>query len=118
MTIKQEGWPPRVFVAHSLKLLKEAEAYEAKLGRRCYIPGRDTPQVSGDEIIRVNRTEMEKRDEVHIIGDGVSLGTLVDIGMAMGMRKPIYIAQIVCRSWTSYLMDGKIGSYLIPEDKK
>jgi len=105
-----------IFIAHSLKLLLEAEDYEAGLGVPCYIPGRDTPQKSGDEIIRINRTEMEKCDEVHVIWDGVSLGTLVDIGMALGMHKPIYIADIVCRSWTSYLMDGKVGTYLIPEE--
>ena len=59
-----------------------------------------------------NKEEMKKCDEVHIIWDGVSQGTLVDLGMALGMDKPIKIVNIIPRSWGSYLQT-KIGKYLL-----
>ena len=100
-----------IFIAHSLKFQKEAEEYEKQLGEKCYIPGRDTKQDHGDNIIIRNRNAMELCSEVHVIWDGVSQGTLVDIGMAYGMHKPIKIVKIIPRSWGSYLQT-KIGQYL------
>ena len=100
-----------IFIAHSLKFTKEAIDYEKKEGLVCYVPGRDTPQDSGDNIIIKNKEEMRKCDEVHILWDAVSQGTLVDLGMAMGMDKKIKIIDIIPRSWGSYLQT-KIGNYL------
>lgn len=101
----------KVFIIHSLKFLKEAIEHENNIDIKCYIPGRDTPQDCGDNIIVKNREEMEKCKEVHVIWDGVSQGSLVDIGMAYGMKKPIKIIDIIARSWGTYLQT-KIGEYL------
>ena len=99
------------FIIHSLKLLKEAEALETdlKLGR-CYIPGRDTPQTHGEEILQRNYDAMVRCEgDVYVVWDGSSLGTVFDMGMAYALGKTIIPFRLVVRAnWPDFFR-SKLG---------
>ena len=99
-----------VFIIHSLKLEKEAMEHERSIKKTCYIPGRDTKQTHGDDILRQNLNGMKDCKEVYVIWDNQSMGTLFDMGMAYALGipiKPIMLAQN--RSWVIFF-EGKINS--------
>ena len=100
-----------IFIAHSLKFTDKAIEYEKSLGCKCYIPGRDTPQTTGEEILEKNRQALIDSNEVHVIWDGVSFGTLFDMGMAFGLNMPVKIIDVIPQSWTTYALSKK-GKYL------
>jgi len=60
-------------------------------GNEVYYPARDTNQNDpiGLRICQDNREAISNADEVHIIWDGKSTGSLFDLGMAFAMNKPI-----------------------------
>ena len=80
------------FIIHTKKLLNKAIALESELGQSCYIPGRDTDQTqSGEKILHDNLEGMLLcDDDVHVIWDGESFGTMFDMGMAYALGKVIY----------------------------
>lgn len=105
-----------IFIAHSLKFLNQALEYEKRLKElepeiKVYIPGRDTPQNKADDIIKCNREAAIQSNSCCVIWDGVSLGTIFDVGMFYGMNKPVKIVKIIPQSWTSYMMTLQ-GGYL------
>lgn len=64
-------------------------------GHEVYIPAFDDHENLNDlEICEHNREMMQKVDEIHVIWNQRSLGTLFDFGMAFAMRKPIRIIYI------------------------
>lgn len=94
-----------IFIIHSLKLLDEALALEVDLCcGKCYIPGRDTPQTTGDAILKANLEALIESDEdVYAVWDGSSLGTLFDMGSAYALGKKIHPTPIVGnRSWPDF----------------
>ena len=97
------------FIIHSKQLLQMALDHEKKIGEKCYIPSRDTPQDHGDNILPTNLKAMEGCDEVLVFWDGGSLGTMFDMGMAYALRKPIKPMELVNgRNWQEYFQ-SKIG---------
>ena len=94
----------RIFIIHSLKLQSEAEKLERDLEELCYIPGRDTPQTNGQDILRANYFAMrDSKCRVYVIWDGQSQGTLFDMGMAYALDKEIMPFILTKgRSWVSY----------------
>jgi len=100
----------KVFIVHSKQLLNEALKHEKELRVDCYIPGRDTPQTHGDQILPANLKAMKECEEVHVFWDGGSLGTVFDMGMAFALGKPIKPVMLVeGRDWREYFR-SKIGS--------
>ena len=65
----------------------------------------------GDEILKVNRKAVQECDSIYVIWDGVSFGTVFDMGMAYGLEKPIFVVDVIPQSWTTYAM-GKKGKFL------
>jgi len=61
------------------------------LGHQVYWPARDTDQVdpTGLRICKDNRGGIENADEVHVIWDGQSQGSIFDLGIAFAMHKHI-----------------------------
>ena len=101
------------FIIHSKQLLNEALEYESKSGERCYIPGRDTPQTNGDEILPINLEAMRNcDDEIPVFWDGGSKGTLFDMGMAYALEKPIKVIKTKKHHWTKFVAKRE-GKYLI-----
>ena len=99
----------KIFIAHSLgltsKAIKHAEALEAE-GYETYVPGRDTPQhLCAKEIYKRNVEAIREADEVHVIWDGTSQGTLFDLGAAYALGKPILIVYVKMRTWHSFLLE-------------
>lgn len=103
----------RPFIIHSLKLLKQALDLEMSLAVECYIPGRDTPQTHGDEILPINLNALKNcGKDVYVIWDGDSHGTMFDMGMAYALGKDIYPVELVQgRSWPEYFK-SKIGKVI------
>ncbi len=66
-----------------------------KKGHRVFWPPRDNPFESVDriglDIIRTNLEAILASDEVHIIFDPNSQGSIADIEAAMAVKKPIYL---------------------------
>lgn len=104
------------FIIHSKHLLDEALKLEKQLGQ-CYIPGRDTLQDHGDNILKANLKAMMQSDkEVYVIWDGGSMGTLFDMGMAYALSKVIIPVKLVGgRNWAEYF-GSKIGKTISYED--
>lgn len=97
----------KIFIAHSLgltnKAIKYAVALEAE-GCETYVPGRDTPQnLPAEEVYKRNVDAIRNADEIHVIWDGASYGTIFDIGAAYALNKPILVVYVKPRTWYSHL---------------
>jgi hypothetical protein len=71
-----------------------ARSYVLKLealGHQVYWPTRDTNQSdsTGLRICADNRRGIEAADEIHVIWDGQSQGSIFDLGIAFALRKKI-----------------------------
>jgi nucleoside 2-deoxyribosyltransferase len=71
-------------------ILAEVEALENQ-GHSVYYPARDTQQEdpTGLTICKANRAAIESADEIHVIWDGESTGSIFDLGIAFALRKKI-----------------------------
>jgi nucleoside 2-deoxyribosyltransferase len=71
-------------------ILAEVEKLERQ-GHSVYYPARDTNQEdpTGLTICMTNRAAIEAADEVHVIWDGESTGSIFDLGVAFASRKKI-----------------------------
>lgn len=115
--------PINIFIVHSLSLKNEAIELEKKLKKEymeeysnciCYIPGRDTPQKEVETILACNLRAMQRADRVFVVWNGLSYGTLFDMGMAYSLRIPIFIHALKNDlSWQSYFKANE-GRYLHP----
>lgn len=75
-------------IADHMRLLRLA-------GHKVYVPAfHDHKNLDDLGVCEHNREIMEKVDEVHVIWNQRSLGTLFDFGMAFAMRKPIRLIYI------------------------
>lgn len=113
----------RIFIAHSLNF-KDKErlhvhplvlGYVKKLekkGCKVYFPFRDTPQnKSIPKILEANLKGIKWCDEVHLLWDGTSHGSLFDLGSAYALGKPIKVVYVTRRTWYSHLVEF-LGRYL------
>lgn len=86
----------KVYIACSRSLLGLAYPHEhhrwlEARGHDVYAPWLDTDQnKSAEEIMEQNITAIRLCDEVHVFWDGASHGTLLDIGAALALDKPIF----------------------------
>ena len=105
----------KVFIAHSIGMTQEAIQYARQLtsvGHECYIPGRDTCQTTNEmQILKTNRDALEDSDEVHVIWDLSSLGTIFDLGVAFAFQKPVRIISTKKFHWTKFIARNE-GMYL------
>ncbi len=104
----------KIFIAHSLGL-DCACKYVSELeisGNEVYFPKRDTPQdTSASEVLKANLRGIKWCDEVHVLWDGSSYGTIFDLGSAYALGKPIKVIYMPKRTWFTYLKDN-LGGYL------
>ena len=96
---------PSVFA----KLLQQDDHY-SKLGYRVHIPYRDTIQTENAiNICLTNIEEMKKSDFILVYFDEASIGTIYDLGVAMGLGKEIKLINHVYRtenkSFNNVLLD-------------
>lgn len=99
-----------IFVAHSLGLSFRATVYANTLegqGHTVYVPGRDTNQSQPlYDILADNLIAIKACDECHVIWDGASQGTLVDLGSAMALEKPIHFIHVRNKLWSTFAQDN------------
>lgn len=72
-------------------------------GHEVRIPALD--HLSGNEldIISYNREMIEWADEVHMIWDGRSMGTIFDLGMTFALRKKLVIVYINPKKFLNFV---------------
>jgi hypothetical protein len=83
--------PVRNATPEFFKAAQESVAQLEALGHQVYWPARDTDQVdsTGLRICKDNRGAIEAADEIHVIWDGQSQGSIFDLGIAFALRKRI-----------------------------
>lgn len=65
------------------------------MGHEVSMPAFDDHPVFNElELCEYNRSLIEEADEVRVIWDGRSMGTVFDYGMAFAMKKPLRIVYI------------------------
>ena len=113
----------KVFIIHSLGLSKLALQYTKELenvGNEVYIPCRDTNQKSTESgILQSNFNGAKWCDEAHVIWDGISLGSIFDMGTIYALNKPLKIIKVIppkqkvsyVMHWAKYAMENE-GKYL------
>ncbi|GAH73952.1 unnamed protein product, partial [marine sediment metagenome] len=93
----------KVYILGSTAYAKEIAAYAKTLkkdGHEVELPLFDSIYANELEIITENRARMEWSDEVHVLYDGRSQGSIFDFGMAFALRKPMKIVLMSARSIT------------------
>lgn len=104
----------RIFIAHSLEYLERVQAYVKQLedeGHEVYYPYRDTPQSDVRVVLTCNLKGIIWSEEVHILWNGSSFGTIFDLGCAYALNRPMKAVYIRPRTWHSVLKE-RTGEYL------
>jgi len=116
----------KVYIAHSLVLSDKVEHYVKfieSIGYTTYFPQRDTNQKGSIlDILTANLQGIIWCDEVHVIWNGKSYGTIFDLGNAYALKKRIKVihvdkikgVKLSIKSWYAYLyshMGGHIDEY-------
>ena len=79
--------------------IEEHAGYLKEKGNEVCIPMFDSePNLNELGIFTHNRELIEKSDEVHVIWDCRSNGTIFDLGMCFALRKPIKIIYLSTKS--------------------
>jgi len=109
----------KIMVIGSTQYLEKIKEYAEDLKKRGFevlIPAFDN-EVSLNELqlCEYNRSLMEQADEVHIIWNQRSMGTIFDFGMAFAMRKPIKVAYLENKTFAGimhkYESQSKVGNF-------
>jgi hypothetical protein len=64
-------------------------------GHKVCLPYRDVPQTTPEGIVRKERAEISMCDEVHVFWDNDSVGSHVDLGMALGLNKRTVLIEVL-----------------------
>jgi hypothetical protein len=92
----------RVYILHSGSLKEKAKEHYEKLraeGNEPYLPFLDTAQDMPElEICKKNLEAITNAEEVHVIWDGHSRGSIFDFGMTFALKKPIKLIYIEPKS--------------------
>ena len=84
--------------AYQIKIQNHANGLRGS-GHEVYIPAFNSkPYLDELGIFTHNRELIEKSDEVHVIWDCRSNGTIFDLGMCFALRKPIKIIYLSTKS--------------------
>jgi len=87
----------KIFIIGSTALQARMQEHAFKLmtqGHEPVTPMFDKQDATVISTLEHNRTLMEWADEVHLIYDGRSYGSIFDFGMAFALRKPMKIIYI------------------------
>lgn len=87
----------KILIIGSTSLLVRIQQHAAQLltqGHEPITPVFDSDKGSVLDILTINRARMEWADEVHLIYDGRSYGSIFDFGMCFAMRKPLKVIYI------------------------
>ena len=97
----------RILIIGSAQYIDKFKEHKKALereGHQVFIPAFDShPELDDLGVCEHNRALMEKCDEVHIIWDQRSVGTIFDFGMAFALRKPIKIIYLEPKTFTGVM---------------
>ena len=71
----------------------------------------DHPELDGLGVCKHNRALIEWADEVHIIWDRRSIGTIFDFGMAFALRKPVRIIYLEPKTFENVMVKWEIETH-------
>jgi len=82
-------------------------------GYDVFFPLRDTKQTAttANAVVHSNLRGIKGVDEVHLIWDGSSFGSIFDLGMAYALEKPVKVVYVPSRTWLLHLKNN-LGRYL------
>jgi hypothetical protein len=72
-------------------------------GHEVKIPALDYLEGTELDIITYNREMIEWADEIHIIWDGRSIGTIFDLGMTFALRKRLIVVYINPKKFLNFV---------------
>lgn len=84
----------KITIIGSTQYLRRMMIYASQMeskGHKVRLPFFDEDMADELELAERNRENIEWADEIHIFWDGRSSGTILDFGIAFGLRKPIKI---------------------------
>jgi len=73
-------------------------SYLEEQGYEVITPMFDSKVSSELDVVSYNRALIESADEIYLIWDGRSIGTIFDLGMVFALRKPLHIWYLEERS--------------------
>ncbi len=88
--------------SYNNKFEKYKESLEQQ-GHKVRIPLFDNDNWSEFDTCDYNRNCIKWADEVHVIWDGRSQGTIFDLGMCFALRKKIKVQYINPRNFTNFI---------------
>jgi len=84
--------------------MQEHKAKLEKSGHNVSLPAFDNfKDMSEFEVCDYNRKKIEWADEVHIIWDARSIGTVFDLGMCFALYKPIKLIYINTKTFPNFV---------------
>lgn len=76
------------------KMIQHKDIME-QLGHRVHVPCLDDhPEMDELQICEQNKKYIQTCDEVHVLWDGRSVGTIFDFGMAFAFNKPLKLIYV------------------------
>ncbi len=89
--------------AYQTKMAEYADSM-IKLGHEVKVPAFDNHQGLNEwEVCDYNRSIIEWADEIHVIWDARSLGTIFDLGMSFALRKKIKIIYLNNKTFVGFI---------------
>jgi len=76
---------------------------EYDYGHEVKIPALDHMEGTELDIITYNREMIEWADEIHMIWDGRSIGTVFDLGMVFALRKKLVVVYINPKKFLNFV---------------
>lgn len=90
----------KIYILGSTAYEERIKEYGKKLeeeGHEVAYPLFDSIYANELELITENRARIEWADEVHVLWDGRSYGSIFDFGMVFALRKPMKVVYISSR---------------------
>lgn len=111
----------KIMIIGSTSYQQRIQEHKEKLesaGHEVQLPVFDT--INGDEynICFINRDFIVGADEVHVIWDARSIGTIFDLGVCFGLNKPIKLIYLNKKQFVNFVtLYDKVSSLEVPDDQ-
>jgi len=98
----------KIAIIGSTQYEKSMQEYAVELARRGHeprLPFFDHNADTAMDVMMSNRQLIEWADEVHLFWNQRTMGTLIDVGMAFALRKPIRVAHYEKKTIMEFLLE-------------
>ena len=91
----------RITIIGSTGLIPQMYEHKAEMekrGHKVMMPTFDNQAETEKELLAANKSKIEWAEQVHLLWDGRSPGTILDIGITIGLAKPLAIIYLEKKS--------------------